>query len=63
MLAILLSGGLAVTGSLLGTRVAIGWFSRHGSGLPQRSDLFVNPGRIEYTVCQIYPVQFACKTA
>jgi phospho-N-acetylmuramoyl-pentapeptide-transferase len=38
MLAILLSGGLAVTCSLLGTRVAIGWFSRHGFGQPIRDD-------------------------
>jgi len=38
MLAILLSGGLAVICSLLGTRVAIGWFSRHGFGQPIRDD-------------------------
>lgn len=30
MRAILLSSGLAVIWSLLGTRLAIGWFTRHG---------------------------------
>ena len=35
---ILLSGGLAVIGSLLGTWVAIGWFKRHGFGQPIRDD-------------------------
>ncbi|CAN5334463.1 phospho-N-acetylmuramoyl-pentapeptide-transferase [soil metagenome] len=38
MRAILLSGGLAAVGSLLGTWVAIGWFSRHGFGQPIRDD-------------------------
>ena len=38
MRAILLSGGLAVICSLLGTRVAIGWFTRHGFGQPIRDD-------------------------
>ena len=38
MRAILLSGGLAVVCSLLGTRVAIGWFTRHGFGQPIRDD-------------------------
>ncbi|WP_151083114.1 phospho-N-acetylmuramoyl-pentapeptide-transferase [Nocardioides cynanchi] len=38
MRAILLSGGLAVLFSLLGTRAAIGWFVRHGFGQPIRDD-------------------------
>ena len=38
MRAILLSGGLAVICSLLGTRFAIGWFTRHGFGQPIRDD-------------------------
>lgn len=38
MRGILLSGGLAVIGSLLGTRFAIGWFTRHGFGQPIRDD-------------------------
>lgn len=38
MRAILLSGGLSVLCSLLGTRVAIGWFVRHGFGQPIRDD-------------------------
>ncbi|CAN5650129.1 phospho-N-acetylmuramoyl-pentapeptide-transferase [soil metagenome] len=38
MLAILLGTGLAVIGSLLGTRLAIGWFTRHGFGQPIRDD-------------------------
>ena len=38
MRAILLSGGLAVVCSLLGTWVAIGWFARHGFGQPIRDD-------------------------
>jgi len=36
--AILLSGGLALVCSLLGTRLAIAWFSRHGFGQPIRID-------------------------
>jgi phospho-N-acetylmuramoyl-pentapeptide-transferase len=36
--AILLSGALAVVCSLLGTRIAIGWFTRHGFGQPIRVD-------------------------
>jgi phospho-N-acetylmuramoyl-pentapeptide-transferase len=36
--AILLSSGLAVICSLLGTRVAIGWFTTHGFGQPIRDD-------------------------
>src|SRR3954471_10780947 len=36
--AILLSGALAVVCSLLGTRLAIGWFVRHGFGQPIRQD-------------------------
>jgi phospho-N-acetylmuramoyl-pentapeptide-transferase len=36
--AILLSGGLAAVCSLLGTRFAIGWFTRHGFGQPIRHD-------------------------
>jgi phospho-N-acetylmuramoyl-pentapeptide-transferase len=38
MRAILLSGGLAVICSLLGTWAAIGWFTRHGFGQPIRDD-------------------------
>lgn len=38
MRAILLSGGLAAMASLLGTRFAIRWFTRHGFGQPIRSD-------------------------
>jgi phospho-N-acetylmuramoyl-pentapeptide-transferase len=38
MRAILLSGGLAVVCSLLGTWVAISWFTRHGFGQPIRDD-------------------------
>ncbi len=38
MRAILLSGGLAVVCSLLGTWAAIGWFTRHGFGQPIRDD-------------------------
>ncbi len=38
MRAILLSGGLAVVCALLGTRSAIGWFTRHGFGQPIRDD-------------------------
>lgn len=38
MRAILLSGGFAAIFSLLGTRYAIGWFSRHGFGQPIRDD-------------------------
>ena len=38
MRAILLSGGLAAICSLLGTRIAIGWFTRHGFGQPIRVD-------------------------
>jgi phospho-N-acetylmuramoyl-pentapeptide-transferase len=38
MRAILLSGGLAVICSLLGTWVAIGWFTRRGFGQPIRDD-------------------------
>ena len=36
--AIVLSGGLALVCSLLGTRLAIGWFTRHGFGQPIRDD-------------------------
>jgi phospho-N-acetylmuramoyl-pentapeptide-transferase len=36
--AILMSSGLAVICSLLGTRLAIGWFTRHGFGQPIRDD-------------------------
>jgi phospho-N-acetylmuramoyl-pentapeptide-transferase len=36
--AILLSGALAAVCSLVGTRMAIGWFSRHGFGQPIRDD-------------------------
>lgn len=38
MRAILLSGSLALVVTLLGTRVAIGWFGRHGFGQPIRED-------------------------
>ncbi len=38
MLAILLGSGLAVVGSLLGTRLAIRWFTSHGFGQPIRDD-------------------------
>ena len=38
MRAILLSGALATVCSLLGTRIAIGWFARHGFGQPIRHD-------------------------
>ena len=38
MRAILLSGGLAAICSLLGTRIAIGWFTRRGFGQPIRDD-------------------------
>ncbi len=38
MRAILLSGGLAVVFSLVGTGLAIGWFARHGFGQPIRDD-------------------------
>ncbi|GAA0933487.1 phospho-N-acetylmuramoyl-pentapeptide-transferase [Kribbella koreensis] len=38
MRAVLLSGALAVICSLLGTRIAIGWFVRHGFGQPIRHD-------------------------
>lgn len=38
MRAILLSGALAVACSLLGTRFAIGWFTRRGFGQPIRDD-------------------------
>ncbi len=38
MRAIVLSGALALVGTLLGTRVAIGWFTRHGFGQPIRVD-------------------------
>ena len=38
MRAILLSGGLAAIGSLLGTWFAIGWFTRRGYGQPIRAD-------------------------
>ncbi len=36
--AILLSGALAVACSLLGTRAALAWFTRHGYGQPIRDD-------------------------
>jgi phospho-N-acetylmuramoyl-pentapeptide-transferase len=36
--AVLLSGALAMICSLLGTRVAVGWFTTHGFGQPIRSD-------------------------
>lgn len=35
---IMLSGALALVGTLLGTRLAIGWFTRHGFGQPIRED-------------------------
>ena len=38
MRAVLLSSGLAAIFSLLGTRLAIGWFMRHGFGQPIRDD-------------------------
>src|SRR3954449_2222109 len=38
MRAILLSGALATVCSLLGTRIAIGWFARRGFGQPIRVD-------------------------
>jgi phospho-N-acetylmuramoyl-pentapeptide-transferase len=38
MRAVVLSSGLAVICSLLGTRLAIGWFTRHGFGQPIRDD-------------------------
>ncbi len=38
MRAVLLSGGLALVCSLLGTRFAIGWLTRHGLGQPIRDD-------------------------
>ena len=38
MRAILLGSGLAIICSLLGTRLAIGWFTRHGFGQPIRDD-------------------------
>lgn len=38
MRAILLSGALAAVCSLMGTRIAIGWFTRHGFGQPIRDD-------------------------
>ncbi|WP_193610642.1 phospho-N-acetylmuramoyl-pentapeptide-transferase [Nocardioides lijunqiniae] len=38
MRAILLGGAVAMVCSLLGTRVAIGWFARHGFGQPIRAD-------------------------
>lgn len=38
MRAILLSSGLAVICALLGTRLAIGWFTKHGLGQPIRDD-------------------------
>lgn len=38
MRAILIGSGLALLFSLLGTRLAIGWFSRHGFGQPIRDD-------------------------
>lgn len=38
MRALLLSGALAVVASLLGTRFAIAWFTRHGFGQPIRDD-------------------------
>lgn len=38
MLAILLSSGLAMVCSLVGTRLAIGWFTRQGYGQPIRDD-------------------------
>ncbi|MCB0906699.1 MAG: phospho-N-acetylmuramoyl-pentapeptide-transferase [Nocardioidaceae bacterium] len=38
MRAIVLSGALALVCTLLGTRLAIGWFTRHGFGQPIRDD-------------------------
>lgn len=38
VLAILIGSGLALICSLLGTRLAIGWFTRHGFGQPIRVD-------------------------
>ncbi|PUA80185.1 phospho-N-acetylmuramoyl-pentapeptide-transferase [Nocardioides currus] len=38
MRAILFAGGLAAVFSLFGTRLAIGWFTRHGYGQPIRDD-------------------------
>ena len=38
MRAILISSGLALICSLLGTRLAIGWFTEHGFGQPIRDD-------------------------
>ena len=38
MRAILISSGLAAICSLLGTRFALGWFTRHGFGQPIRDD-------------------------
>ncbi|NPC96425.1 phospho-N-acetylmuramoyl-pentapeptide-transferase [Nocardioides sp. zg-DK7169] len=38
MRVIVLSGALAVVCALLGTRLAIGWFTRHGFGQPIRDD-------------------------
>ena len=38
MRAILISSGLALICSLVGTRLAIGWFTRHGFGQPIRVD-------------------------
>ncbi len=38
MRAIVLSGALALVGTLLGTRLAIGWFTRRGFGQPIRDD-------------------------
>ncbi len=38
MRAILLGSGLAMVCSLLFTRLAIGWFTRHGFGQPIRDD-------------------------
>ena len=38
MRAILVSSALALICSLLGTRPAIGWFTRHGFGQPIRDD-------------------------
>lgn len=38
MRAMVLSGSLALVCTLLGTRVAIGWFTRHGFGQPIRDD-------------------------
>jgi hypothetical protein len=35
VLAILISSGLALVCSLFGTRVAIGWFTRHGFGFAE----------------------------